>query len=112
MAPKMTLQIGISIETLSALQQMQAQKDFSNVSSTVASTSTTVTTGEMVKFAQKMLQHLFNFATSFAKPATEYGFGSSFGQALPELIPTEVFKKWYSLFEHKITTNPEFWRNL
>jgi len=97
------LQIGISIEPMEIIQQQLSQKE---VTMSSASSSSNIPTPEMLKFAQKTLQNLFNYAMSFGKPVPTGAFGQT-----QEMIPTEVFKRWYTTFETKIQKDSDFWKD-
>src|SRR4051812_24431617 len=92
-------QLGISVEPLAQIQQQLLDKHSGTalvVSSTpITQVSITVPPNEMVKFAQKMLENLFNYALSFEKTITSATFSAV------QAIPTEVLKKWYQNFETK-----------
>jgi len=92
------VQLGISIEPVNIIQQQLSQKQQQ------PSSSSSVSTQDMAKFCIKMLDSLFNYALSFSKSSTPFGSPSL------EAIPTEVFKKWHTNFEHKLQKDPNFWQ--
>lgn len=103
------IQIGISIEPIQSIQQQISQKEFQQSSTSSYSSAlvpiTTPSPNDMIRFCQKMLENLFNYALSFSKKTT--GFAPS---SQMETIPTEVFKKWYENFEGKLQKDPYFWK--
>eukprot|EP01119_Soliformovum_irregulare_P005501 TRINITY_DN17258_c0_g1_i1.p1 TRINITY_DN17258_c0_g1~~TRINITY_DN17258_c0_g1_i1.p1 ORF type:complete len:213 (-),score=45.76 TRINITY_DN17258_c0_g1_i1:49-687(-) len=99
------LQLGISIEPISQIQQQMPSKEPSNalvVSSGPNVVFPPLTPNEMVNFAQKIMENLFNFALSFERTP---GFPNAVAA-----IPTEVLKKWYTNFESRIKKDPFFWK--
>ncbi|XP_014676527.1 PREDICTED: protein Hikeshi-like isoform X2 [Priapulus caudatus] len=84
-------QIGISVEPL---DQLAAQVPAGGAA---VSTSDTFT-----EFANKTLESLFNYASSFASTATP-----SAGEAT---LPLSVLQNWYMTFRRRLEQNPLFWR--
>lgn len=103
-------QIGLSLEPLDVIQQQQqnisSQMSFESGSMTsVSSTNPPLQPSEMMIFAQKMLENMFNYVMSFEKPMSMSMMKPS------DVIPTEALKKWYTVFESKIQKDPYFWKN-
>ncbi|XP_077587323.1 protein Hikeshi isoform X1 [Stigmatopora nigra] len=88
-------QIGVSVEPLEQLAQQTP------VSGAAASTADTLRL-----FTQKMLDSLYNFASSFA--VTQ-------GQMTPNpsesFVPASCILKWYDNFQRRMNQNPNFWKN-
>lgn len=88
-------QVGVSVEALEQLAQQIP------VSSAAVSTVDT-----FLQFTQKMLDSLYNFASSFAV---------SQAQMLPNptetFIPSSCILKWYENFQRRMAQNPNFWKN-
>lgn len=88
-------QVGVSVEALEQLAQQIP------VSSAAVSTLDT-----FLQFTQKMLDSLYNFASSFAV---------SQAQMLPNptetFIPSSCILKWYENFQRRMAQNPNFWKN-
>uniref|UniRef100_A0A3Q2QBG9 Protein Hikeshi n=1 Tax=Fundulus heteroclitus TaxID=8078 RepID=A0A3Q2QBG9_FUNHE len=87
--------VGVSVETLDQLAQQIP------VSSAAVSTVDT-----FMQFTQKMLDSLYNFASSFAL---------SQAQMTPNptetFIPSSCILKWYENFQRRMAQNPNFWKN-
>lgn len=101
------LQLGLSIEPLSQIQQqLEGKESTSNTSLVLANygKSFVLSSSDMITFARKALESLFNYALSFEK-RVDVGFGSNVAS-----IPTEALKKWYTSFEAKVQKDPFFWR--
>lgn len=87
-------QIGIIVEPLAQISQKTAALD------TEASKVDTYT-----EFAQKMVENLFHYASSFAvhpgllQPTATY-------------VPIEALQSWYTNFQRRLQTNPNFWKTL
>ncbi|XP_073338972.1 protein Hikeshi [Pagrus major] len=88
-------QVGVSVEALEQLAQQIP------VSSAAVST-----VDSFLHFTQKMLDSLFNFASSFAV---------SQAQMTPNptetFIPSSCVHKWYDNFQRRMAQNPNFWKN-
>ncbi|KAM4540589.1 protein Hikeshi [Fundulus diaphanus] len=88
-------QVGVSVETLDQLAQQIP------LSSAAVSTVDT-----FMQFTQKMLDSLYNFASSFAL---------SQAQMTPNptetFIPSSCILKWYENFQRRMAQNPNFWKN-
>lgn len=88
-------QVGVSVEALDQLAQQ--------IPVCGAAVSTV---DSFLLFTQKMLDSLFNFASSFA--VTQ-------GQMVPNpsetFIPSSCVLKWYENFQRRMSQNPNFWKN-
>lgn len=88
-------QVGVSVEALEQLSQQIP------VSSAAVST-----VDSFLQFTQKMLDSLYNFASSFAV---------SQAQMTPNptetFIPSSCILKWYENFQRRMAQNPNFWKN-
>ncbi|XP_014771654.1 protein Hikeshi isoform X2 [Octopus bimaculoides] len=85
-------QIGISVEPLQDLSQQ-----------TPATSAAVSNLEPFMDFSKKMVENLFNFASSFAckapmNPSESY-------------IPFSTLEKWYSNFLRKMQQDPYFWRS-
>ncbi|CAG5866931.1 protein Hikeshi [Menidia menidia] len=88
-------QVGVSVESLEQLAQQ------------IPVTSAAVSTADsFLLFTQKMMESLYNFASSFAV---------SQAQMTPNptetFIPSSCVLKWYENFQRRMTQNPNFWKN-
>lgn len=88
-------QVGVSVESLEQLAQQIPE------SSAAVSTVDT-----FMQFTQKMLESLYNFASSFAL---------SQAQMTPNptetFIPSSCILKWYENFQRRMAQNPNFWKS-
>ena len=89
-------QIGILVEPLAEIVQKTASLD------TEASKVDNFT-----EFVQKMLENLFNYASSFAVVP-----GQSIMQPNTTYIPIDTLQSWYTNFQRRLQTNPNFWKTL
>ena len=88
--------IGIQVEQLSDMVQKTP------TSGTEASS-----VGTMAEFSQKMVENLFNFASSFAVDPSQNMLSAG------ELyIPSSALQQWYTTFQRRLTANPNFWKAL
>jgi hypothetical protein len=85
-----TAMIGISVEPVQ------------NIDALVPATST-ATNGvdSYLNFAQKMLEHFYNYSASFAKDGGD-------GQQYVSLM---TLQNWFESFKRRLEINPNFWRN-
>lgn len=87
-------QVGVSVEALDQLAQQIP------VSGAAVST-----VDSFLQFTQKMLDSLYNFASSFAV---------SQAQMMPNptetFIPSSCILKWYENFQRRLAQNPNFWK--
>ena len=91
-----TAQIGILVEPLAEILQKTTSQD------TEASKVDTFT-----EFTQKMLENFFNYASSFAVSPAQ-----SVLQPSAAYVPIDVLQNWYTNFQRRLQTNPNFWKNL
>lgn len=96
MAPSPSIaQVGVSVEALDQLAQQIP-----------ASSAAVSTVTSSVEFTQKMLDSLYNFASSFAV---------SQAQMTPNptetFIPSSCMLKWYENFQRRLAQNPNFWKS-
>jgi len=93
-SPCVNAQVGISVESLAniELQTPAAQTEASNVSS-------------FMEFSQKMLENLFNYASSFAVSA-----GDMRQRPSETFVPLSSLQTWYNNFERRLQQNPNFWK--
>jgi len=93
-AARLKAMVGISVEPLTVIdgQTPAAQTEASNVST-------------FMEFSQKMLENLFNYASSFAVSASDMRQrnGETF-------VPFSSLQTWYTNFERRLQQNPNFWR--
>lgn len=89
-------QIGILVEPLMEIGQKTPSLDVE--ASKVAG---------FTEFSQKMLESFFNYASSFAVNP-----GQSVMDSSATYIPIDVLQKWYTNFERRLHTNPNFWKTL
>ncbi|KAK5857882.1 hypothetical protein PBY51_011094 [Eleginops maclovinus] len=88
-------QVGVSVEALDQLAQQMP------VSSAAVST-----TDSFLQFTQKMLDSLYNFASSFAVSQAQMTPNPS-----ETFIPSSCVLKWYENFQRRMSQNPNFWKN-
>jgi len=92
--PRVKAMLGISIEPLANIegQTPAAQTEATNVST-------------FMEFSQKMLENLFNYASSFAVSA-----GDMRQRPSETFVPLSSLQTWYNNFERRLQQNPNFWR--
>lgn len=88
-------QVGLSMESLEQLAQQIP------VSSAAVST-----VDSFMQFTQKMLDSLYNFASSFAVSQARMT-----PNPRETFIPSSCILKWYENFQRRMTQNPNFWKN-
>ena len=86
--------VGISVEPLITLQGLTpaAQTEAAKVST-------------FMEFGQKMVENLFNYASSFAVAGGEMRARSG-----ETFVPFSCLQQWYSNFERRLQNDPNFWR--
>lgn len=89
-------QIGILVEPLFEICQKTAAQD------TEASKVDNFT-----EFAQKMLENLFNYASSFAVSPMQGKM-----QPAANYVPLDTLQTWYTNFQRRLQANPHFWKTL
>ena len=94
MAGRSNAVVGISVEPLINItgQTPAAQTEAATVSS-------------FMEFSQKMVENLFNYATSFAVSA-----GDMRARPGETFVPFSSLQQWYTNFERRLQQNPNFWR--
>jgi hypothetical protein len=100
-----SVQLGISVEQTEGVQLQLQQSVQQTPPKTVINN---VSTNDLTTLAMKLVDNLFNYASSFEKPITA-PVGVTI--AVIQAIPTEVLKKWFTIMAEKIQKNPEWWRN-
>jgi len=95
LAHKHNALVGISLEPLTVIegQTPAAQTEAANVSN-------------FMEFSQKMLENLFNYASSFAMSASDMRQRSG-----ESYIPLSCLQQWYTNFERRLQQNPNFWKS-
>lgn len=88
-------QVGVSVEPLEQLSQQVP------VSSAAVST-----VDSFLQFTQKMLDSLYNFASSFAVTQAQMTPNPS-----ESFVPSSCILKWYENFQRRLAQNPNFWKN-
>ncbi|KAM4625711.1 protein Hikeshi [Polymixia lowei] len=88
-------QVGVSVEALDQLSQQ-----------TPVSAASVSTVDSFMHFTQKMLDNLYNFASSFAVSQAQMTPNPS-----ETFIPSSCILKWYENFQRRMTQNPNFWKN-
>jgi len=91
------MQIGISVETVSSLQQL-----------TPAAGVSTTAVDSYREFCVHMLQSCYNYMASFATTRTQLAFG---GLPNDEFVPVVHLRTWYENFERRLAQNPNFWKS-
>lgn len=88
-------QVGVSVEALEQLAQQIP-----------VSCAAVSTVDSFLLFTQKMLDSLYNFASSFAVSQAQMTPNPS-----ETFIPSRCILKWYENFQRRMTQNPNFWKN-
>ncbi|CAL8273862.1 unnamed protein product [Merluccius merluccius] len=88
-------QVGVSVEALDQLAQQ-----------TPVCGSSVSTVDPLVRFTQKMLDSLYNFACSFS--VTQAQMRPSPGETF---IPASCILRWYENFQRRLAHNPNFWKS-
>lgn len=88
-------QIGISIEPLTLISTQSP--------SAIAEPSNTTTFQE---FAERTVQHLFNYVASFAVTQSQMTPNPT-----ETYIPMSALRNWFNNFTRKLELNPQFWRS-
>ena len=87
-------QIGISLEPLAQLAQQ-----------TPVANAAPSTLNSFVQFTQTMLENFVNYATSFSIAQAQMTPNPN-----ENFVPMSVVQKWYSMFERKLASDPNFWK--
>jgi len=91
------MQIGISVETASALQQL-----------TPAAGVGAAAVDSHREFCMHMLQSCYNYLASFATARTQLALG---GAPNDQFVPLVHLHTWYENFERRLAQNPNFWKS-
>ncbi|XP_077395732.1 protein Hikeshi [Festucalex cinctus] len=87
-------QVGVSVEPLAQLAQQTPV------------TGAAASTGDALRlFTQKMLDSLYNFASSFA--VTQAQMTPNPGETF---VPSSCILKWYENFQRRMNQDPNFWK--
>ncbi len=89
-----TAQVGISLESLSTLDNLQQ----ASVETEAAQVP------KFMEFAQKMVNSLFNYTASFAIDSNEARMRTS-----ETYVPYSAVQNWCTNFERKLKIDPYFW---
>lgn len=82
--------IGISVEPIGNI----------NALTPAAEAQTAAVQTSLSEFTQKMLEHFYNYASSFAKDAPD---GRSY-------VPLTTLQSWFESFKRRLEMNPNFWK--
>ena len=93
--PRTNAMVGISVEPLATIEAQ-----------TPAAQTEAVKVSTFMEFGQKMVENLFNFATSFAVSGGEMNMSRS-GETF---VPFSCLQQWYSNFERRLQHDPNFWK--
>ncbi|KAJ2850349.1 hypothetical protein IWW36_001966 [Coemansia brasiliensis] len=97
-------ELGISIEPIQSIEQQMQQNQGALVPA-AASQSGPVSLQTAKQFAERTLQNLYDYATSFAtKPDASMGMLGS--GASVQVLPVKVFEDWYGMFLRKLQRDP------
>ena len=95
--------VGVSVEPLTEIAQKTPSVD-----------TTASTVGSFTEFSQKMLENFFNYASSFAASPeqilTQHQLRG--GGANDSYIPFATLQQWYTNFQRRLQTNPDFWKSM
>ena len=86
--------VGISVEPLVNIQGQ-----------TPAAQTEAVKVSTFMEFGQKMVENLFNFASSFAVSG-----GEMRSRSAETFVPFSCLQQWYNNFERRLQHDPNFWR--
>lgn len=93
--PASVAQVGVSVEALEQLSQQEP-----------APGAAASTVDSFLSFTQKMLDSLYNFASSFAVTQVQMAPNPA-----ETFIPSSCVLKWYENFQRRLAQNPNFWRS-
>lgn len=88
-------QVGVSVEALDQLAQQ-----------TPVSSASVSTVDSFLLFTQKMLDSLYNYASSFAVSQAQMTPNPS-----ETFVPSSCILKWYENFQRRMAQNPNFWKS-
>jgi len=92
------MQIGISVETVSALQQLTP----------AAGVNATASADSYRDFCMHMLHNCYNYLASFATTRTQLALSDA---PSSEFVPLVHLRTWYENFERRLAQNPNFWKS-
>ncbi|KAJ2187669.1 hypothetical protein GGH19_000762 [Coemansia sp. RSA 1807] len=107
-----TAELGISIEPIQAIEQQMQQQQMQqqqmqqqNALVPAGQQPSSVSLQSAKQIAERTLQSLYDYATSFAtKPDASMGM---FGSGAPvQVLPVKVFEDWYTSFLRKLQRDP------
>ncbi|KAJ1530978.1 hypothetical protein ONE63_005814 [Megalurothrips usitatus] len=90
-------QIGISVETITSIQQQVSQLTSSPDGSTVTN---------FHEFCTKMLENFMNYASSFSQSQSQMTPNPT-----EQYVPLSTLQSWYNNFSRRLEQNPYFWRS-
>ena len=93
-AQRKNAMVGISVEPLVNIQGQ-----------TPAAQTEAVKVSTFMEFGQKMVENLFNFASSFAVSG-----GEMRSRSAETFVPFSCLQQWYNNFERRLQHDPNFWR--
>ncbi|KAJ2225808.1 hypothetical protein IWW45_007723 [Coemansia sp. RSA 485] len=112
--PNISAELGISIEPLQSveqqLQQMRGQQQQQPAASTTSSALVPAASGSLSlqvarQFAERTMQNLYEYATSYAKsPDATMGLLGS--NAPVQVLPVKAFDDWFQSFLRKVQRDP------
>ena len=91
-----TALVGVRVEPLEEL-----------VLKTPASGTQASSLPSMTEFSQKMVENLFNYASSFAVDPRQSPLAPG-----ETYIPSSTLRDWYNTFQRRLAANPNFWKSL
>lgn len=104
-----TIDIGISIEPIAALEQLLMESNTANVPKSQATTSlvptnlpTTMVGTTTIDIARKVAENVFNYLMSFTRPS----LGVAQLDPTIEVVPIRVLQDWYASLLKRATTDP------
>lgn len=97
-------QIGISVEPIESVMQMVPAIE------TVASNTST-----FAEFINKTVGNLYNYCSSFSRPANELGGGLFQGNTIStntQYVPLSTLQTWYENYTRRLSNDQNFWKSL
>ncbi|XP_061599056.1 protein Hikeshi [Cololabis saira] len=88
-------QLGVSVESLEQLAQQMP-----------AAGAAVAAVDSFLQFTQKMLDSLYNYASSFAVAQAQMRPNPT-----ETFIPSSCILKWYENFQRRLAQNPNFWKS-
>jgi len=87
--------VGISLEPMAVL-----------AGQTPAPETEAINQSTFMQFSEKMLENLFNYASSFAMPPGDPRFRPD-----EMYIPLNSLQQWYTNYQRRLQQNPNFWKS-